>query len=150
MSEKPTTAFALSLLSGLMILVGSILWTMLGTLLAFFFGLGFLLYAFLFFGIIILIGAAMMYMNPRSTRMWGIVILLLGLFSLVGVTTTLGGVLAIIGGALALAWNPTRTAASMPPPPPTDTGAYCPTCHGQIRYIQEYQRWYCDREQKYV
>jgi len=26
----------------------------------------------------------------------------------------------------------------------------CPTCKGQLRYIQQYQRWYCDKEQKYV
>ena len=26
----------------------------------------------------------------------------------------------------------------------------CPTCGGPLRYIQQYQRWYCDREQRYV
>jgi sporulation protein YlmC with PRC-barrel domain len=26
----------------------------------------------------------------------------------------------------------------------------CPTCKGPLRYIQQYQRWYCDKEQKYV
>jgi sporulation protein YlmC with PRC-barrel domain len=29
--------------------------------------------------------------------------------------------------------------------PPT-----CPTCGGPLRYIQQYQRWYCDRDRKYV
>lgn len=33
------------------------------------------------------------------------------------------------------------------PPPPAST---CPTCGASLRYIQQYQRWYCDREQKYV
>jgi sporulation protein YlmC with PRC-barrel domain len=26
----------------------------------------------------------------------------------------------------------------------------CPTCKNPLRYIQQYQRWYCDKEQKYV
>ena len=29
-------------------------------------------------------------------------------------------------------------------------GMTCPTCGGPLRYIQQYQRWYCDREGKYV
>jgi sporulation protein YlmC with PRC-barrel domain len=26
----------------------------------------------------------------------------------------------------------------------------CPTCKGPLTYIQQYQRWYCYKEQKYV
>lgn len=36
--------------------------------------------------------------TPESARTWGIVILILGALSLFGLTTTLGGILAIIGG----------------------------------------------------
>jgi hypothetical protein len=37
------------------------------------------------------------------------------------------------------------------PPPPSGSGyATCPTCGGPLRYIQQYQRWYCDKEQKYA
>jgi hypothetical protein len=36
------------------------------------------------------------------------------------------------------------------PPPPPGTATTCPTCGGPLRYIQQYQRWYCDKEQKYV
>jgi len=40
---------------------------------------------------------------------------------------------------------------AMPPSnPPVPTTPTCPTCGGQLRYIQQYQRWYCDKEQKYV
>jgi hypothetical protein len=35
------------------------------------------------------------------------------------------------------------------PPPPTQTPT-CPTCGSQIRYIQQYQRWYCDKEKRYL
>jgi len=36
------------------------------------------------------------------------------------------------------------------PPPPPGAAMTCPTCGGPLRYIQQYQRWYCDKEQKYV
>jgi hypothetical protein len=41
--------------------------------------------------------------------------------------------------------------ATMPnppsPPPPTYT---CPTCGGQLTYIQQYNRWYCYKDKIYV
>lgn len=35
------------------------------------------------------------------------------------------------------------------PPPPSAT-TVCPTCGSPLRYIEQYQRWYCDKEQKYA
>jgi sporulation protein YlmC with PRC-barrel domain len=26
----------------------------------------------------------------------------------------------------------------------------CPTCGGPLRYVAQYQRWWCDRDKKYV
>ena len=43
--------------------------------------------------------------------------------------------------------SPQPTAPSPPNVPATKT---CPTCGSPLRYIQQYQRWYCDKEQKYV
>ena len=37
-----------------------------------------------------------------------------------------------------------------PPPPPAPAAPVCPTCGYPLSYIQQYQRWYCYREQKYV
>jgi ABC-type phosphate transport system permease subunit len=86
---------------------GRLIWAAVGTLIAFFFaGLGFLLWAFLIFGIIIIIGAVMINSNPSSTHSWGVVKLILGVLSLLGVVTALGGILAIIGGTFALTWKP--------------------------------------------
>ena len=42
-----------------------------------------------------------------------------------------------------------RRGAAVPPPPP-GAATTCPSCGGPLRYIQQYQRWYCDKEQKYV
>jgi len=41
-------------------------------------------------------------------------------------------------------------AAFPSPPPPPPTTPTCPYCRNPIRYIQQYQRWYCDNEKKYV
>ncbi len=37
-----------------------------------------------------------------------------------------------------------------PPPPPPQAVSMCPTCGNPLTYIQQYQRWYCYKEQKYV
>ena len=36
------------------------------------------------------------------------------------------------------------------PPPPPGEAMVCPSCGGPLRYIEQYKRWYCDKEQKYV
>ena len=43
-----------------------------------------------------------------------------------------------------------RRGTAAPPPPPSTTTMTCPSCGGPLRYIQQYQKWYCDKEQKYV
>ena len=40
--------------------------------------------------------------------------------------------------------------AAAPPPPPPGTAMTCPSCGGPLRYIEQYQRWYCDKEKKYA
>ncbi len=150
MSEKPTTGFIFSLIGGIFVLLGGLLWSALGTLIAIFTSLGFLLYAFLIFGIIIIVGALMMNSNPKSAHTWGIIVIILGVLSLIGITTTLGGILSIVGGALALTWNPSRTANVQTIPPPQGAIRFCQNCGSPLTYVQEYQRWYCTAEQKYV
>ncbi|MFH1327754.1 MAG: DUF6114 domain-containing protein [Candidatus Bathyarchaeota archaeon] len=59
------------------------------------------------FGIIIIVGASMVYRNPLSKTGWGIAILVLSIISIViGGGFILGFILGIIGGALILAWKP--------------------------------------------
>ncbi|MEM2098351.1 MAG: hypothetical protein QXU99_01205 [Candidatus Bathyarchaeia archaeon] len=40
--------------------------------------------------------------------------------------------------------------APLPPPPQDFVPPRCPMCGGPLSYIQQYQRWYCYRDQKYV
>lgn len=134
MGEKPTTPFTLSLIGGIFALLGGIIWAALGTILAFYSGFGVLLYVFLIFAIIIIIGAAAMYSSPSSARAWGIVIVILGILSLIGIITALGGLLAIIGGALAIGWKPSGQGALPPPYASQPTFAPQPTA-GKITRI---------------
>jgi hypothetical protein len=115
--EKPATAFIVSLIGGIFVLLGGLVWAAIGTVVAIFtLGVGFLLYVFLLFGIIIIAGAVALNNNPSSAHAWGVVIIILGIISLFGVITALGGIISIAGGALALSWNPSR---QVPPPPPS-------------------------------
>ncbi len=97
MAEKPTAAFVLSLLAGIFILLG-------GAVLA---AIGAAISAFLF-GIIVLVGAIMLYTHPEQHVTWGVIVLV---FSILSIFTSLGGflvglVLGIVGGALGIAWKP--------------------------------------------
>ncbi len=60
-------------------------------------------------GLVVLIGAVILYSNPAQARTWGIVILIAsGLNFLIGMGGFVSGTLGIIGGALALSWRPPR------------------------------------------
>ncbi len=41
-------------------------------------------------------------------------------------------------------------ASASPSPPPPPPMPICPTCGKPLSYIQQYQRWYCYNERKYV
>jgi len=52
--------------------------------------------------------------------------------------------------AMPAIFDMSRISSAPPPPPPATATQTCPTCGSPLRYIQQYQRWYCDKEQKYV
>ncbi len=68
-------------------------------------------------GALVILGAVMLYSRPFEKDLWGGVIIA---FSILGILGGMGGfmiglVLGIVGGVLALAWNPTpKTALSTP------------------------------------
>jgi hypothetical protein len=115
LSEKPTKAFMLSLIAGILILSNSALlgaaatwfpWiipTLPGssandtTLLYRLTAVG------LIFGVLVLLGAIMLHSKPVNKRAWGIIILLFSILSYVtGGGFIIGSILGIIGGARAL------------------------------------------------
>jgi hypothetical protein len=126
--EKPTAAFVLSLIGAIFyILVGigvaalaAVFGSIVGIAGAGAFGLGVALVGAigLVSGIVMIIGAAMMYSSDQSRVRTGSVLVLV--FTIVGAIFTFGGavigfILALIGSILGLTWKPSM---AMPPPAP--------------------------------
>ncbi len=128
MAEKPTAAFVLSLIGGIFMLLGSLIWLALGAFMAFFptFGLGVTLLGAigLIFSIIVILGGVMMYTRPEQHVMWGVIVLILSIvnipFTFAGII--IGFILGLIGGILGLVFKPSMPMAApyappMAPPP---------------------------------
>lgn len=126
--EKPTGAFVLSLIGGIFIILGALVWLVIGAMLAFFptFGMGVTVLGVvgLLFGLIIIIGGVMMYTKPEQHVMWGAIVLILSIvsipFSFAGLI--IGFILALVGGILGLVFKPSMPMAApyappMAPPP---------------------------------
>lgn len=101
-AERPVAAFVLSLLAGLWMLLaggmmggGSWMWSH-GMV-------GWWPWFGVVAGIIVLVGAAMLYAQPRQAPAWGIAILVVSALNLfLGMGGLLASLLGLIGGALAL------------------------------------------------
>jgi hypothetical protein len=112
LGEKPTTAFALSLIGGILqLLLGIVIaagWAvlisrgMIDTIFGAF---------WIVLSLITIIGAVMMYNKPSSARTWGIIIVVLSIISGLNILT-------LIGGIMAMRWKPTGAPPPPPPPPP--------------------------------
>ena len=119
LSEKPTKAFTLSLIAGILIITNAVL---LGVVAKWFIGIMPILpgssgndSAFLIdlatvgliFGVLVLLGALMLYSKPANKKAWGIMIVVFSIPSVVtGGGFIIGFILGIIGGKLALSGKP--------------------------------------------
>jgi hypothetical protein len=61
----------------------------------------------------------------------------------------------LVGGILILVAQPapipaSALAPSTPPPTQPPEVTTCPTCGGALIYVPQYQRWYCNKCQRYV
>ncbi len=127
MGDKPTAAMVLSLIGGIFVVLGGALLAFAGSIIGSFnvtgaasasgtvLALGIV---GLIMGIIMIVGAFMMYSKPTSAKMWGVIVLILSIVSWV---TAIGGffigfLLGLIGGILALTFKPTMAPGAMPPP----------------------------------
>jgi len=130
MADKPTTAFVLSLIGGIFIILGGLVYmvvfSILGGLFSFlgFAGLGIGLVALgalgLIWGILVIVGATMMNSgNPARVRTGSILVLIFSILSWFGAIGGffLGFLLGLIGAILGLAWKPERPPMTVPPPP---------------------------------
>jgi hypothetical protein len=117
-TEPPTAAFVLSLLAGLWMLaargmMGGFGW---GGMMGGWHGMGGWMWGRgirpsgvwwpwfgVFAGIVVLVGAVMLYVRPEQRRSWGVVILVASALNIfLGMMGLLAGTLGVIGGVLAL------------------------------------------------
>ena len=167
--NKPTSAYIISLIGGIIGLIISLLVMSLFGVLgsgAFGYSVGNVgLFSFwvilgvwmLITSILVIFFARRLNANPMEHSKYGAYIII---FSIIG----LGGLLGLIGGILALVYKPIpstpqqygstqgyppQSYVAPPPPPPTMTQT-CPRCKGQLTYVQQYNRWYCYTCQQYV
>ena len=127
-NEKPTLAFVLSLIAGILIIISGAISAVVSSFISGFIpglpeatiessfaGLSIVsavYYVLLavgnrLFGILVFLGALMIYLKPSQKTAWGVVILVFSIISIVtGGGFIIGLILGIIGGALALAWKP--------------------------------------------
>jgi len=125
MVEKPTAAFALSLVGGIFILLGGIVYAAVGSIIAFLPFAGAALVALGIFGLICglltILGAV--WINSGETdkvRNGSILVLIFSILSWFGAAGGffLGFILGLIGAILGLTWKPTITQQAPPPPTP--------------------------------
>ncbi len=121
----PSTAYLLSLIGGILILIDGLLTVVAAFLGAAvvagigFAGLGLLLIAFgiiaLLFSLVVLYGALQLKSRPQTARTWGILILVFSLISFLGGGGfIIGAILGLIGGVLAIVWTPPAPAYGQP------------------------------------
>ena len=139
----PSTAYILSIIAGIFVLLGGLLLAALGAAITFFaFGIGAVLGVFgIICGILIIVGAVNLRSHPQAHATWGAVILVFSIISWVGAIGGffIGFLLGLIGGILAIAWQPTQVqtapayAAPFPPATaPTQANRFCPNCGAPI------------------
>jgi nitric oxide reductase large subunit len=151
--DKPTAAFVLSLIGGIIgLIVGFVL---IGIALSinassyYYYGYYYNSSVGLFLGfgvwtlitsIIVIVAASQLHSDPRSHTRWGIVILV---SSIIGLGWWL---LGIIGGIMALVYKPEAPLSRAPPPPPMQAVTrICPECG---RVLSEDVKFcpYCGKE----
>lgn len=148
MSEKPTAAFVLSLIGGILILIGGLLYAIVGAYCGAFIsmfesiapgamGLGALIFVMMalgvIFGIIVIVGSAMIYQaEPSKVKTGSILVIIFSILSLFTAGSggfIVGFVLGLIGGILGLVWKPSAPSAL---PAPSPSVRICPNCGAQI------------------
>ncbi len=130
MAEKPTAGFVLGLIGGIFILLNALLIIAAAAILAGMSGIpGFpsgasdivTIYAAigLIFALLVLVGSVLLYMRPQQHVIWGVVVLLFSLFSIIiGGGFIIGLILGLVGGILGIVFKPSAPMAAPYAPPP--------------------------------
>jgi len=126
MSEKPTAAFVLSLIGGLIILlVAIVIMAVMSAIGGMLIGVGAdpnvaLIYGAVgvIFALIVIVGAVMLFVKPQQHVAWGVIVLLFSLFSIISTGGLfIGLILGLVGGILGIVWKPPAPMAPGMAPP---------------------------------
>ena len=138
-SDTPSAAYILSLIAGIFVIIGGLAAAVIGALVTFMFaGIGGLVGILgIVWGVLIIVFALRLKSNPGSHATSGALIIVFSLLSWVGAIGGLfiGFLLGLIGGIMAIVWNPSPQPISQPMAPAggIQAGAkYCATCGAQI------------------
>jgi len=143
--EKPATAFVLSLVAGIFIVIGGIMnlllslfmrvatWPgMMGEwprmMMGWWSGAGIVTSVVgMAIGVIVIYSATMLNSQPKDHTTWGTLILVFSIVSFIGAWAGfgIGLILGIVGGALAISWKPSTPTT---PVAPQVTGRVCVQC----------------------
>lgn len=127
-SERPVPAFILSLVGGVLMLVGgaaALAWALVGP---WTWWRGMMMPWMMMWwmpwlwvipvavgiasGAVMTIGAILIYVRPEQSQMWGVLILIFSIVGLIGMGGfIIGSVLGLIGGILALTWRHEKSGA---------------------------------------
>ncbi len=154
--NQPTAAYLLSLIGGILGLIGGIFLLGAGAFVGVFtFGFGFLALAGLgiwvmISSLIVIIAATKLKAEPMEHTKWGVIILV---FSIIGgwsILDFVGGILALVYKPVPVGQQPYGYGAQpqyygQPPPAPQQVTRICPNCG---RVIQENQKFcpYCGKQ----
>jgi len=136
MNEKPITAFVLSLISGIIILLVGFLAIVIrymrlsmGENVRFVGGAAGLLG--LVWGILIIGAAIMLYSKPQQHKIWGIIVLVFSFLSWIGSFGGLfvGFILGLIGGIRGIIWKPSVVQPTLTS---SSTTRICPNCSSVV------------------
>jgi len=145
--ESPSVAFGLALAGGIIIILVGIVVAALGAAFTLFIaGLGGIFgLVGIVWGVLIIVFANLLRSKPEGHVGYGVAIIILALLSWVGAFGGfgLGFLLALIGGILAIVWNPsvssvnvTVTSGSIPAQGPISQGPvstrFCPSCGAPV------------------
>jgi len=149
--EKPTAPFVISLIAGILILIVGLFLSLRVGVPSYYYPLwAFTAFWFLIFGaitgIIVIVGAIMLYSQPRQHLIWGIIVLVFSILSILSSGgLIIGLILGIVGGALGIAWKPGAAPVVPTPPAPPVITRICPQCGRVLAEDVKYCP-YCGKE----
>lgn len=137
-AEKPSTAYVLSLVGGIFVIIGGLATAAIGAAFTFMLGgIGGLFGVLgIIWGVLIIVFASRLNSDPASHSTSGALIIVFSLLSWFGGIGGLfiGFILALVGGILAITWNPPAPPAAMPQAPMGTMASmrYCANCGTQM------------------